>query len=183
MAVLTAAVVVLAAIVMLNLSVTVALLKRLRSEAVEVASRRPDGPGGLPVGSPGPEFAAEAVDGTMAEPGVWAGRRTLIGFFATNCPGCSKVVPGFSAEAASLEERGISVLSVLETTPGADPAPLKDLLSRAGTLVVEQKPGSVKAAFGAKVTPSFFLLGADGRIEGKGLTLEEALPAVAAARG
>ena len=81
-----------------------------------------------------------------------------------------------------MEEQGISVLSVLETS-GGDPAPLTSLLSRAGTLVVEARPGSVMSAFGAVVTPSFFLVGADGRIKGKGLTTEEALPAVAAARG
>jgi thiol-disulfide isomerase/thioredoxin len=183
MPVLIAAVVLLAVIVVLNLAVTVAVLGRLRTRTWGHTGPRPDGPGGLARGAALPAFAAPAVDGTIVGPDTFAGRRTLVGLFATSCPGCADAAPAFAAWAARLADADVATVAVLATGPGEDGGELVGILTKVGTLVVERRPGAVMDAFGAQITPSYFLVDATGRIERKGLTWEECLPAVPVGHG
>lgn len=182
MAVLAAAVVVLAAMVLVNLAVTLAVIKRLRDApaAAPPAERRP---AGLGVGAAVPAFAATTTDGSDSGSAALAGRRTLVGFFSTSCAGCVETAPLFAADAAALAPEGTAVLGVVEKWPDDEAEPMASVLGQAGPVVVEAFGGPAMAAFEVRVTPSFFLVGESGRIEAKGLTLQECLGAGALARG
>lgn len=174
---LTAAVVLLAALVLLNMSVTAAMVRRLGR--VEEGRRQPPDLGGLPVGAEVPAFEAAAVDGDLLTTDALAGRRTVVAFYSTTCEGCREQAPRFADEAKRLAAEGTQVLSVLllmgNTRDGAGADGLRDLLAGAGHLVVEDGVGALATSFEARATPSYFAVGPDRRISGKGLTLAECL--------
>jgi peroxiredoxin len=175
--VLSVAVVVLAVLVLLDLALTAAVIRRLRGLEQQRAFV-PDA-GGLPVGDEVPAFEVTAVDGGSLTGEVFSGRRSLVAFFATNCEGCHKHAPQFAVEAGKLAADGFQVLPVL-TPDGAGPGGagqeggLRELLAGAGRLVVDAQ-GALPRAFGVPATPSYFAVGPDGRITGKGLSLAECL--------
>jgi peroxiredoxin len=171
--VLSVAVVVLA--VLLDLSLTAAVIRRLR-----VLGERPSVPdvGGLPVGAEVPAFEVPAVDGGPLTREVFSGRRTLVAFYSTSCAGCREQAPGFAAEAGKLTAKGVQVLPVL-TPDGAglgdaEQGRLRELLAGTGRLVVDGE-GALPRAFAVQATPSYFAVGPDGRVTGKGLSLAESL--------
>lgn len=174
---LTAAVVLLAVLVLLNMSVTAAMVRRLRH--VEEGRQRPPDLGGLAVGAEVPAFEATAVDGHPLTAEALSDRRTVVAFYSTSCEGCRVQAPGFAAEAKRLAAEGTQVVSVLMLMGGArdgdGPDGLRDLLASAGHLVVEDGVGALATSFEARATPSYFAVGPDRRITGKGLTLTDCL--------
>lgn len=168
MYVLTAAVIVLAVLTLLNILLTTAMIRRMgRKENGQVDI------GGLPVGAVVPEFEAATVDGDEVS---LAGHRSLVAFYSTSCPGCEAQAPNFAAAAGGLAEQGLQVVPVLmERGAPGDKSAVRDLLRRAGPLVVENGDRGLAAVFGTRATPSYFTVGPDLRITGKGLTLAECL--------
>lgn len=182
MVVLTAAVCVLAVVVLFNLTVTAGLVRRLRDGALAAPAPAYDA-GGPPVGAPAPAVTARTADGREVEVGA-TGRRTLVAFFATSCTSCSREAPGFAARAAELRGQGLTVVTVLGRRPGDDAGPLAAALEPVDHLVVEDMPGPVLSAFEVAATPAFFLLAADGTVESKGQYPPPVAPApVPAGRG
>ncbi|WP_327288547.1 TlpA family protein disulfide reductase [Streptomyces sp. NBC_01198] len=179
MVVLTAAVCVLAVVVLFNLTVTAGLVRRLREQALAAPAQAYDA-GGPAIGAPAPTLTARTADGRDVEVGA-AGRRTLVAFFATSCTACSREAPGFAARAAELREQGLTVVTVLDRRPGDDAGPLAAALDPVDHLVVEDMPGQVLSAFEVAATPAFFLVAADGTVESKGQYPPAPAPAPAAA--
>jgi thiol-disulfide isomerase/thioredoxin len=166
--VLTAAVVALAVLVLLNMLLTTAMIRRMgRKERGKVDV------GGLPVGTVVPEFEATTVDGDEV---TLAGRRSLVAFYSTSCPGCEAQAPDFAAAAGELAEQGLQVVPVLmENGSPREGSAVRELLGLTGRLVVENGTGGLAAVFATRATPSYFAVGPDRRITGKGLTLGECL--------
>ena len=176
MYVLSLAVVVLAVLVLLDLSLTAAVIRRLR-----VLGEQPPLPdaGGLPVGAEVPAFEVTTADGGVVTREAFSGRRTLVAFYSTGCRGCREQAPGFVAEAGKLAAEGIEVLPVLMANGhGQDEdeqeGKLRELLAGTGRLVVDDQ-GALPRAFAVQATPSYFVVGPDGRVTGKGLRLAESL--------
>jgi peroxiredoxin len=173
--VLSVAVVVLAVLVLLDLSLTAAVIRRLR--VLGERSSVPDA-GGLPVGAAVPAFDVTAVDGGSLSHEVLSGRRSLVAFYSTRCPGCREQAPGFAAEAGRLAAEGVQVLPVLMANGSdrdeAERDGLLELLAGTGRLVVDGE-GALAGAFAVRATPSYFTVGPDGRVTGKGLRLAESL--------
>ena len=177
MYVLSVAVVVLAVLVLLDLALTAAVIRRLR-----VLGERPSVPGfdvgGPPVGAEVPAFEVTAVDGGSLTREVFSGRRSLVAFYSTNCQGCQAQAPEFAVEAGKLAAEGVQVLPVLmvkgsdQDEPGRDG--LRELLAGTGRLVVDGE-GALASAFAIHATPSYFAIGPDGRVTGKGLRVAETL--------
>jgi len=172
--VLSVAVVVLAVLVLLDLALTAAVIRRLR--VLDERTSVPDF-GGLPVGVEVPAFEVTAVDGGSFTGEVFSGRRSLVAFYSTNCTGCHQQAPDFAVEAGRLAAEGVQVLPVL-TPDGQGDAEregrLRELLAGAGRLVVDGE-GALPRAFAVRATPSYFAVGPDGRVTGKGLSLAECL--------
>jgi hypothetical protein len=175
--VLSGAVIVLTAMVMLNLAVTVAVIRRLRElagqpgESVNHAGPEP--------GSRLPDFAAEALDGTPVRSADLVGKRTVLAFFSTSCSACRAKAPDYAARAASLEDSGDVVITILQTAPGDNPAAMIAALERAGTLIVQPFPAPLMRTFMVRATPFFYLTDQAGRVASKGISMDAALaPAV-----
>lgn len=174
MSILAAAVVILTVLVVVDLVLTTAVIRRLRTyEAGGPMAGAPPQTIELAVGAEVPEFAADA-DGSRLDRGTLLGRRTLIGFFSTTCRPCTTEASELVRREARLTADGITTVPVLMLNGGADPNGLAAVLAGVGPVVTEPPGGAVATAFGAKATPSYVLVDPDGRVAAKG-TLEDCL--------
>lgn len=98
MTILAVAVVVLAVLVLVNMSITFAALRRLREHGEHLAAR----PDGLPVaaelvGRSLPDVTVATVDGVKVTAERLRDRPWLIGFFSVTCQPCREHAPLFAA--------------------------------------------------------------------------------------
>ena len=118
MAILTAAVILVGVLVLLDLLLTLGLIKRVRTHAelldklvnATPASVHAVEPGQLPPGKPIGEFTATTSDGLEISRESFDGGLVL-GFFSTWCDTCAEQLPGFLAYAEPLgRERVLAVV-------------------------------------------------------------------------
>lgn len=175
MAVLVAAVILLGGLVVLNLLLTAAVIRRLR-----VLARGPypgDPPPGLPVGAEAPALAAG--DAAIAP----RGRHTLVGFLNTDCGSCRTAAPALADAARDLAAatggtgRAVAVVS----TERQDAAELLAALGDDVTVIVERGRGPVTDAFQVSAFPWFCLITPDGRVAAVSDTPGRCLPSPARA--
>jgi hypothetical protein len=168
---LSAAVVVLAALLLVDLVLTFAIIRRLREIETKLIDMNTPPESGLPVGEPMPEFAA--ADGTVSRADL-AGGPALIGFFSAGCRHCPAQAEELADRAEELTAQGVRLVSFLSVGDGAVDE-LSPTLRKAGPLVTEPEPSLVAAAFQESATPAFVLFGADGRLTARGHDLDEVL--------
>ncbi|MBD8078582.1 TlpA disulfide reductase family protein [Cellulosimicrobium arenosum] len=179
MPLLTAAVVVLTVLVLVDLALTLAVVRHLRAGARPTATPVPELVG-TRVGSPTPHFTASGEDGVELVAADLAGTPTLLAFFSTTCEACVEHAPALVAEVPRLAAAGIVVVPVL--VGDGDPLELAPALRHAGPLVREEHGGEVSTAFGVRGTPSYVLLGADTRVAAAGLVLQDVVSSAATVR-
>jgi thiol-disulfide isomerase/thioredoxin len=175
MFVLSVAVVVLAAIVVLNLAVTVAVIRRLREQRNPPPDAAGDDAamaGGPDIGAHVPDFTATTDQGTPMSRADLPDR-TVIGFFSTSCSACTEDAPRFTAAAQALAENGVAALSVVQRKRGDDAEELVSALAPGGPVVVEPAPGPVLRGWRVSTTPAYFLVGPGGAVEGKSVVLAD----------
>ncbi|MFJ7630083.1 TlpA family protein disulfide reductase [Streptomyces sp. NPDC097595] len=160
MAVLTAAVVVLGLLCLLNLAVSTAVIRRLRLLGVRMNPVPGAGPA---IGDLVPAFDVVAEDGTALNPDFLHGRHTLIAFLSTTCSACVAHAPELALRAAGLGASGTQVLMVL-LDDGADARGLRKLLSPAGTLLTGENALAFMTACQVEATPTYWLTGEDGTL-------------------
>jgi hypothetical protein len=163
---LYALVAVLTAISVLNLLLTLGIIRRLRSRP---ASRSADDSGVLPIGAVAGEFAARDLRNRPVSRDDLSGR-TLVGFFSPGCSSCRERLPDFVAASATFgPERSLAV--VLGGTESAgEYLPALEPVAR----VVPQDPdGPLISAFSVSAFPTFFVVDATGRVLAGGHTIDD----------
>lgn len=159
---LVGAVVVLAALTVLNLVLTAGVITRLKEHATRLTGTpadlsRVEQP--LPVvGTTVAAYTADDVDGATVPP---ADRLTLVAFLTPSCPPCKEQLPHFLRRAAG--DRRDAVLAVV-SGDGPEAERLAATVRPVARVVVEGHHGPVQQAFGASALPAFCLLDAEGRI-------------------
>ncbi|HXV94364.1 MAG TPA: hypothetical protein VD813_13750, partial [Pseudonocardia sp.] len=93
-------------VVLLNLLLTVALVRR-----VSALSERPAGPvmspGGLPAGTPAPDFRATTPEGAERDGAEFTQGRALLGFFSPTCDACYEHAPHFATLGRTAADAGV----------------------------------------------------------------------------
>jgi thiol-disulfide isomerase/thioredoxin len=150
------ALVVLGLLVVANLLLTGAVVRRLAAHERKFAALGPAyaTPGGLAAGSKVPSFTAETVDGRTVDAGFLGDKPGVIGFFSTSCPGCLEQAPDFAAAVAS----GTPGFAVVAGEGGAE------LMSALESVPVVREPdsgGPIGTGFGIDTFPSFFVVEGD----------------------
>ncbi|WP_168712377.1 redoxin domain-containing protein [Streptomyces sp. A1277] len=172
MALLTVAVIVLAAATLLNLAVLAAVVRRMTRLT---APAGPAADHGLPAGAPVPDYTVESADGTRLTREALLGRTTLFAFYSSSCPDCRTQAPELAARSAALAAEGVAVVPVLL---GPDtPDGLSSVLEGVGQLMNESGPGGLTELFRVQGTPSYFLVGPQGSVLRNGSSLGECLQA------
>jgi thiol-disulfide isomerase/thioredoxin len=149
---LIAAVALALALTLLNLLLTLGIIRRLR----EMRDGDAAGPGILGQGRTPADFAAIDTDGREVTRTQLSGT-VLVGFFATTCSACLTELPRFVARAGDAPGGRDHVLAVVQ---GDGPA-AQDMtrqLTGAGRVVVEGPNGPIAGAFEVKAFPAWCLL-------------------------
>lgn len=150
------ALVVLGLLLIANLLLTGAMVRRLAAHERKFAALGPAyaGPGGLVAGSKVPSFTAVTVDGRTVDAGFLGDKPGVIGFFSTTCPGCLEQAPEFAAAVAS----GTSGFAVVSGEGG------DELLSALESVPVVREldsGGPIGSGFEVDTYPSFFVVEGD----------------------
>lgn len=175
MAVLVAAVIVLGGLVLVNLLLTGAVIRKLRRLDKETSLARAVPPG-LAVGAEVPAFSALTIADTKVGRDDFAGERTLVGFFSTDCRHCLPKAPVFAAAARDAEAEGVRTLAVV-VAGHEEPANLLAALTDEVSVVLESEHGAMADAFAVSAFPSFFLVGPDATVDATGHEPERLLAA------
>ncbi|GAA0927801.1 TlpA family protein disulfide reductase [Virgisporangium aurantiacum] len=166
---LIAAVVFTTVLGLLNLLLTLAVLRRLREQATQPAAGNPDSEL-LPVGAPLPAFTGHTagggvVDGATAKPEVLA-------FLSTTCGACLEQV---SALIRYVTDRGIArdAALVVVVGPADDPVgtELTADIDPVATVLREPLDGPVCRAFNQRLFPTFYLV-ADGVVRARSIDVD-----------
>ena len=179
MVLLSAAVSVVAALCLLDLLLTLGVIRRLREQTgLGPAGMLPEMPViGLAPMSPVAPFSAVTMTGGLVSGG--SGLR-LAAFFSTSCSACQERVGPFADYVTGHRIPPDSVLSVIVGT-GSAPPPYLDRLAGAGQVCLAPDDGELVSAFEVRGFPAFCLLDADGTVLASGYD-PAALPAPAAVR-
>jgi thiol-disulfide isomerase/thioredoxin len=179
MAFLTAAVVLVGVLVLLDLLLTLGLVKRVRTHAgllgqlaAQPATPAPD-PGLLAVGSSVGDFAGVTTDGAEVARSTFPDG-AVIGFFSTWCDACEEHLPGFLSYAEPLGRD--RVLAVVQ----GDQEALADLtgkLSKVARVVTEPDQGPIARAAGVRALPTMAVVDADWRVTSSGYSADMLVPA------
>jgi hypothetical protein len=167
MAILTAAVIVVGVLCLIDLLLTFGVIRRLR-EHEEMISK--SGPAAMPpaIGLLPSEHAAEFTAVTAGgdllngAPGL-----RMAAFFSAMCPVCPERVEPFLGYLGGHQIAPHSVLAVV-VAPGGDPPPYLDRLAAAARICLEQEDGELAKAFKVQGFPAFCLLDGDGAVVASG---------------
>ncbi|MFI6780636.1 TlpA family protein disulfide reductase [Micromonospora sp. NPDC050276] len=168
---LSTAVAILAALVLVDLALSAAVIRRLRETEAKIVEMTSPPASGLSVGAPLPEFVSP--DGQVSSADL-TGSPALIGFFSAGCRHCPAQAEKLADRAEEFGGAGVRVISFLTVGEGMTDE-LGPTLRKAGLLVMDDSPSAVMAAFQVQGTPSFVLFGADGRLAARGHDLSEVL--------
>lgn len=154
---LAAAVVVVGLLCLVNLVLTLAVIRRLRAHTTRLAELGPARPPSVLPGTAIGEFSATALDGGSVSRAFFSGT-SVVAVFSTECASCHERLPEFTAYLA--DARPERVLAVVAGDPG-EAGQFTDVLGTA-TVVVEPMGGPVSRALQVSQFPSFLLVDGDG---------------------
>ncbi len=153
---------------LLDLLLTLAVIRRLREHTKLIdALYEVVGAGGLPASSGGTavgeivgEFDAMTVDGSRVTRDLLPGG-TVVAFLSPDCNGCREQLPELVSWAAGQDRS--RVLAVVDGRSG-DPAHIVTALSPVASVILEDADGPVADAFKVTAFPSFFQVSEGGKV-------------------
>ena len=167
MAYLTAAVVLVGVLCVLNLLLTYGVIRRLR-EHNELLAQRPAAVPEL-IAAPGSAvgtFIASTVEGDSLNADELA-PGTMVGFFSPGCSACVEQLPRFVDAAAAHPGGQDRVLAVVVGSEDGASEYVSPLSPKA-RVVVESHGSAIGKAFAVKGYPAFALVGAGGVVAASG---------------
>ncbi|SDH79135.1 TlpA family protein disulfide reductase [Nonomuraea jiangxiensis] len=165
MPVLWAALAIVGAICLLNLLLTIAVIRRLRehTELINRGNAQASGQGEitLPAGARVGDFRVVTGDNReVTRDDLREG--LLVAFFSPRCPSCEEQKPAFVRYASGLSGGRDDVIAVLLGSP-EELEGLREELSGVAQIVIEADvEGDMSTAFGLSGYPAFCLMGQDG---------------------
>jgi Redoxin len=168
---LTAAVIVVGLIAVLDLLLTFGVVRRLR-EHTELIGGGAGAPAGAPtmleIGGSIAPFDATTVDGEAISRDRLSGT-TLIGVFGAGCPACEEKLPRFVEFAGSFAGGRSQVLAVVAARDSTAAAPYVDALTGVATVVRDAQGGPLLTALGVSGYPAFAIADSAGVVRSSSL--------------
>ena len=162
---LVAAIVVVGLLGLLNLMLTIAVARRLRS--ADQHGPRATAEPMAPVGTRVEDFTVPTVDGAEWSRDSLSGE-TLVGFFSPGCPACEELVPEFFEYASGFPGGPDQVIAVVEAMV-EDAGRYVSLLSPVARVVADPPGrGVVVPAFAVRAFPGVVVVDATGTITASG---------------
>jgi peroxiredoxin len=125
-------------------------------------SEKRDGETALPVGTPMPEFSVSSLDGTTVTSADLAGAPSVVAFFRTTCPDCSREMP--NVEAAFKQVSGVRFVAISKEDNATVAVP--EYWEATGmTMPYYFDPsGEVSTAFDIHFVPTLYLFDSKGKV-------------------
>jgi hypothetical protein len=176
-------VVLVGAVAVLNLLLTVGVIRRLRQHSERLSTMSAiDAPMGEMVLSAGErvgEFAESTTDGEPVSRELLSGQ-TLVGVFSPDCGACKEQLPKFVSRAAQFAGGRGQVLAVL-TGDAEQVEPYRQQLAPVARVVIEAPmDGPVASALKVQGWPAYAVLDGAGMVVASGFSIDR-LPVVTAA--
>lgn len=159
MTLLSVAVALVAVLCLLDLVLTLGVVRRLRDHSSRLSLMQSGLGAEETLGKPGeavePFTALSAADEPvsltdLAEP-------TLVGFFSPNCPACEERLPGFVSYASTFPGGRRKTLAIIAGETGG--LRYRSALDEvAANVVIERELGPVQKAFGTSGYPAFYVV-------------------------
>ncbi|KZB86107.1 TlpA family protein disulfide reductase [Amycolatopsis regifaucium] len=175
MPILTAAVVLVGLLCVLDLLLSFGIIRRLREQnetlktVRQQAAAEPDI--ALPAGATIGAFSATTVGGTELSVADIDGSRALVGFFSPGCEPCKERMPQFIEYATRFEGKVVAIAAGSEE----ETADMVVRLGEVAEVVIEAEGGDVHRAFGAGGYPALCLIDRDRTVLASGWEMS-ALP-------
>jgi thiol-disulfide isomerase/thioredoxin len=167
---LTAAVILVGALCLVDLLLTVAVIRRLRGHTTQLAelqaTSRPLGPRFLAVGSGMPEFSGQTVDGEVLSSGTLAAGPCAVAFLQSSCQPCRDRVPDLRSFAAEMPGGRARVVAVVTGDGDVADGIVDDLREVAG-VVSGPHAAAMVTAFEVTGYPTFYAF-VDGAVRAAG---------------
>jgi hypothetical protein len=167
MVLLAAGLVVVGVLCLLDLVLTLGVVRRLREHTTMLSAGGWGGeeaPIGLTAGEMPAGFAAVTADGAQI---TGPADLSVVAFFSTSCSLCPKRVPAFVNYVRSGSVRPQEVLAIV-TGDNGESVPYYPDLAAVGQVAAEPDNGPANEAFGVTGFPAFFVLGAGGVVVASG---------------
>ncbi|HYE92308.1 MAG TPA: TlpA disulfide reductase family protein [Terriglobales bacterium] len=128
------------------------------------------------VGARAPDFTLVDMNGGEASLSEYRGQVVLLNFWATWCPPCVHEMPSMERLYQDMRARGFVVLGVsVDVDPGAPDAQgrwqgiVREYVDRLGVTfpILLDPEGTVEDAYNVSGLPTTYVIGRDGRIEGR----------------
>ncbi|WP_181772414.1 TlpA family protein disulfide reductase [Amycolatopsis pittospori] len=175
MPILTAAVVLVGLLCVLDLLLSFGIIRRLREQnetLKAVRQRAADEPDiALPAGATIGDFSAATVSGTELSNADIEGSRALVGFFSPGCEPCKERMPQFIEYATRFEGKVVAIAAGSEE----ETADMVVRLGEVAEVIREFDGGTVHKAFGASGYPALCLVDGDRTVLASGWEMS-ALP-------
>ncbi|WP_405897037.1 TlpA family protein disulfide reductase [Streptomyces sp. NBC_00727] len=160
---LTAGLVLVGAVTVLNLMLTLAVIRRLRRHESE--RQQPFGSldSGPETGSALPGFTAVTVAGEPVSEESLKGRQAALTFLSTDCPACTMAVgdlPEFARRTGMDAAQMLVVIAGDAEDAREMAAPLADI----ATVVVEETAGPLSTLYSIRATPTTVMTDPDGTV-------------------
>jgi AhpC/TSA family len=167
--VLLAAVLILAVLVLVDLALTLAVVRRLRKQVTDRERWEAEQRGQVspPLGTPVPDFTVEATDGSTVTGDTLRGGRAFVAFVSNGCGSCHDQLPQLREHLAASRAAGDYALVVV-AGDGSGDGDLVTALNGAVPVVTEgvaREDRVVGPAFAIGEYPTYVLLN-DGAVSG-----------------
>ncbi|MEV8371449.1 redoxin family protein [Kribbella sp. NPDC056861] len=179
--VLVAALVLIGLLLVLNLLLTTAVIRKLRRH--DELLREFDGSSPLSVlpkvvvGDVVPDFSTAATDGQLTQDDLRT-VSTLIAFAAPGCGGCESARPKLIELLDARRARGEAGIVVIADDQGDGGTLIGEFSPHARVVLEQPGTGPIHQALGVAAYPNYVLVDADGRVARVGGELDEVVPAV-----
>ncbi|MDT0302461.1 TlpA family protein disulfide reductase [Streptomonospora wellingtoniae] len=177
MEILVGFVVLIGAVTLINLLLTLAVVRRLRrlDERPAAQAAAPPQLDELPAGSPVPRFRSRTLAGEAITSDDLLGQETVFAFFDTGCSVCKTVIPKLAAHADANGLKPGQVVVVIGDQ-GAESGEYTRELDGVATVIVEPRMGPVAQEFGIQGVPAFVRADAEGVVMRSGTTVAALVP-------
>lgn len=160
------------ALTVLNLVLTLGVVRRLREHTALLSAAPSSAPLMLAAGEQADEFVASTVDGEPVARDLLAGH-TVVAFLSTSCTPCRERLPELIETARAAAGGRRQVLAVINGSDERTAQEYAERLAPVARVVVEPPRGPVTTAFGVRAFPSFAIVDDRGVIAVSNVDLRE----------